>query len=110
MSTLVGWLDAPVGEIPGDLVLDAMIGKTAISRGYFSSLTSGTEAIAALSPADGSVSSSGALWSAIIGRPRWTTPELAVAAGRQGHASALGEAYRAHGAALFKYLRGTFAI
>lgn len=52
----------------------------------------------------------GGLWAAIEGFPRWTSPELAGLAAERGHGAALREAYRRHGADLFRHLAGPFSL
>lgn len=111
MSALAGWLDTAVGEMPPEMVLRTMVGATAFGRGSPHALFAGTEAVAGLIPGrDDNLSARDALWVAIVGRPHWTTPELKALAAREGHARALMEAYRAHRMALFRCLRGSFAI
>ena len=111
MSTLAGWLDCPIGEIPVGTVLSRMVGAVPLGRDNPHTRSTSTEALATSAPeAKGQHSATDALWAAIVGQPRWITPELAALAGREGHAQALRQAYRTHGADLFRHLRGSFAI
>jgi asparagine synthase (glutamine-hydrolysing) len=111
MSTLAGWLDTPIGELPADMILRRMVGTTAFGRGSVRTLPAAAEAVARLAPGiHGDLTASDSFLGAIVGRPRWTMPELATLAAREGHAKALVQAYRVHGMTLFRCLRGSFAI
>lgn len=46
----------------------------------------------------------------VLGRPRWSDPELASLAARSGDAAALATAYRKYKTELFQFLQGPFAI
>src|SRR5215471_2897273 len=111
MSRLAGWLDAPIGDQPAEVAIAAMAGAAALGRDSRLVCAISTEALGASGARiEGTLSASDAVWAAIIGRPRWTMPQFAETAVREGHARALAEAYLSRGPALLECLRGSFAI
>jgi asparagine synthase (glutamine-hydrolysing) len=113
MSALQGWFESCIGEIPSELILDSMSSTAReLARGKRAFVQSGGDAaMAAESLAEeGDLVSNDAVWTGIIGRPRWVRPELALLASAEGHAAALRQAYRQHGLDLFTSLRGSFAL
>ncbi|HHQ41409.1 MAG TPA: asparagine synthase, partial [Chromatiales bacterium] len=52
----------------------------------------------------------GGIHAALAGMPRWLDPELARLARARGHAAALAEAWRRHGARLLERIEGRFAL
>ncbi len=66
--------------------------------------------VVAAGAGQGSLAEEGPVLAAILGRPRWPTPELAAKASEAGPAAALIDAYRREGAALLRSLKGSFSL
>lgn len=112
MTGLCGWIGsgAPQGE--GEARLSGMLARIPALPGSADARATGSdhalalrarEPVRALEQRDG-------LSLALAGEPRWNDSTLARIAAQRGHAQALAEAYRSHGARLLEHVGGAFAL
>src|SRR6185312_15321803 len=112
MSTLAGWFANGGGGTSPAATIDIMTQAHAYAGSASrDKRTSVSNALAVCGRrTECALASSGSLWGAIVGQPRWDDAELAAMASDQGHASSLISAYRRYGDDLFRVMRGAFSF